>query len=95
MANKKSMAEKLADLIETNPTCRFHIDNDNWQITLPPEVIHNDEEEDENISEIAESGEYYWDTNWYSHSNQYGVGLAEAMVILLNRRGFNIKASAV
>lgn len=90
MSNKKSMAEKLADLIEANPTCKFEIDNDVWCIT-----DKDMETSEDDVKEIAESGEYYWITDWYSHSNQYGAGLAEAMVILLNRRGFNIKASAV
>lgn len=92
MADKKSMAEKLADLIEKNRTCKFNIDNDCWHITLPQKDI-DDEEEEPNI--LIDSADYDWGTEWYSGSNQYGAGLAEAMVILLNRRGFNIQASAV
>ena len=90
MGNKKSMAEKLADLIEANPNCKFEIDNDCWYIT------DKDRETSEvDVKEIAESGKYSWSTDWYSYSNLYGAGIAEAMVILLNRRRFNIKASAV
>jgi hypothetical protein len=81
----KSPAEKLADLIEGNPNCTFDIDNDAWYITTPesPE------------SQIADDSDYAWRTKWYDHSSNYGSGLAEALVILLNRRGFNIKAQSV
>jgi hypothetical protein len=85
--NKK--AEELADLIEANPNCRFDIDNDVWYITQP---AGDDNDEGK---ELAESGQYSWITEWYSHSSNYGAGLAEAMVILLNRRGFKIEALAV
>jgi hypothetical protein len=82
---KKTPAERLADFIEKNPECEFHIDNDGWYITTPisPE------------NQAADDSDYYWDTEWYSHSSNYGAGLAEAMVILLNRRGFKIEAHAV
>lgn len=90
MAKNKSMAEKLADLIEANPTCKFDIDNDCWYITE-----QGKENSEEDVKEIAESDEYSWNTDWYSYSNLYGAGLAEALVILLNRRGFDIEASAV
>lgn len=85
MGNKKSTAEKLADLIEANPECTFDIDNDGWYIITPasPE------------NQIADDSDYCWDTEWYSHSSNYGAGLAEALVILLNRRGFKIEAHAV
>lgn len=84
--NKK--AEKLADFIEANPHCKFEIDNDNWCILKPTEGEYEE-------NQIADDSAYAWETNWYSHSGNYGFGLAEAMVILLNRRGFNIEASAV
>lgn len=77
-------AVELADFIEANPEVKFEIDNDGWHIARK----FDDEP-------IADSDQYQWDTNWYSGSNCYGAGLAEAMVILLNKRGFNIEASAV
>lgn len=83
---KKSKAEELADFIEANPNCNFEIDNDCWYIT-------NDKEGDE--GQLANDSDFPMSTKWYSSGNLYGAGLAEAMVILLNRRGFNIKASAV
>ena len=95
--NKK--AEELADFIEANPSCKFDIDNDSWYIMKPIVGEKTDlqkefnEEYEEN--QIADDADYQWETNWYSGSNLYGAGLAEAMVILLNRRGFKIEASAV
>lgn len=89
MAKKKSPAEELADFIEANPECEFHIDNDDWYITTPETDAMGEGES------AAESEDYNWDTHWYSDSGNYGAGLAEAMVILLNRRGFKIKACAV
>ena len=80
--NKK--AEELADLIEANPNVDFLIDNDVWYVNRKPDG-----------KEIASSTNRYWSTDWYSGSNQYGAGLAEAMVVLLNRKGFDIDASAV
>jgi hypothetical protein len=85
MSTKKTPAEKLADFIEANPQCEFNIDNDGWYITTP----------DSNGNLVAESSDFEWDTEWYSYSSRYGSGLAEAMVILLNRRGFKIEAQAV
>jgi hypothetical protein len=82
---EKSKAEQLADLIEANPNCFFHIDNDDWYMT----------KEGDEWEELTESRKLEWRTNWYSHSSNYGAGIAEALVILLNRRGFNIKAEAV
>lgn len=82
---KKSPAEKLADFIEKNPKCEFHIDNDGWYITTP--------ENPEN--QAADDSDYNWQTEWYDSSDNYGAGLAEAMVILLNRRGFKINAHAL
>lgn len=75
-------AKKLADLIEKNPECIFEIDNDGWYMC------------DKDRNELGE-GLQEWDTDWYSHSSNYGAGIAEALVILLNRRGFKITASAV
>lgn len=84
---KKEIAEKLADLIEKNPKCNFHIDNDGWYITTAAS-----QRKDETI---ADSSEYDWDTEWYGGGNCYGAGLAEALVILLNRSGYKIQASSV
>lgn len=92
-------AEKLADFIEANPSCKFEIDNDSWFIIKPIKGEKTDlqkyfnEEYEEN--QIADDSDFEWETNWYSGSNLYGAGLAEALVILLNRRGFKIEASAV
>jgi hypothetical protein len=89
--NKK--AEQLADLIEKNPNCFFNIDNDVWY--MMDRAASMDDTEDNEPKEITESGEYDWSTDWYSHSSNYGAGIAEALIVLLNRRGFNIKAEAV
>lgn len=75
--------EKLADLIEAHPNCQFNIDNDYWDIT------------NKNGDLIASSNDYPTKVEWYSHGHHYGAALSEAMVVLLNRRGFNIQASAV
>lgn len=91
--SKKSMAEKLADIIEKNPNCFFSIDNDCWWMMDREPTIEDDENNES--KELAESGEFAWNTEWYGHSSNYGFGIAEALIILLNRRGFNIKASAV
>ena len=95
MANK-SKAEELADFIEKNPNCKFDIDNDCWYI-MGPKKEDNNQPDDEDFEEnqIADSNDFQWKTDWYSGSHLYGAGLAEAMVILLNRRGFKIEASAV
>lgn len=87
--NKKTPAERLADFIEANPECEFHIDNDDWYIT----TSQTDEKDDGEPA--AETSQFEWQTDWYSHSSNYGAGLAEAMIILLNRRGFKIEAHAV
>lgn len=97
MNNK--LAEKLADFIEKHPDCKFEIDNDVWYITEPikrektPIEIEMKQDYEEN--QIADSSDYGWSTQWYGHSSNYGAGLAEAMVIILNRRGFKIVATAV
>lgn len=93
-------AESLADFIEANKDCKFEIDNDGWYIrkakdpnkSYADDDIGGDRYEE---NQIADDSDYEWDTRWYGGSNCYGAGLAEALVILLNRRGFNIEASAV
>lgn len=82
---KTGEAEKLADFIEKHPECTFEIDNDGWYITTP--------ESPEN--QVADDSDYSWDTEWYGNSSHYGAGLAEALVVLLNRRGFKITAQSV
>lgn len=84
----ENQTKKLADLIEANPTCQFHIDNDSWEITIQKQG-------DEELTIIARSDDYSDRTNWYSYGNTYGSALSDAMVELLNRRGFQIEASAV
>ena len=78
-------AAKLADLIEKNKSAHFHIDNDLWA------MVKNNESE----VEITDSDELKWETDFYGSSSNYGAGIAEALIILLNRRGFNITAEAV
>jgi len=90
MAQNNLTAEKLADFIEANPNCKFEIDNDVWYISKSDEQSNGDDSD-----QLTTSNDYEWNTNWYSHSCNYGAGLAEALVILLNRRGFNIEAAAV
>lgn len=81
--DRNTAIEKLADLIEANPECTFEIDNDAWYMS------------DKKGKEITNSEHWEYSTDWYSHSNNYGAGIAEAMIRLLNRRGFNIKATSV
>lgn len=95
--NKK--AEELADFIEANPNCKFEIDNDGWFILQPisgdKTEVQKEFGEEYEENQIADDSDFEWETNWYSSSNLYGSGLAEAMVVLLNRRGFKIVAGAV
>jgi hypothetical protein len=77
------MKEKLAKLIEDNPGSSFEIDNDVWYMV------------DKNGNEIATSKDFGYQTDWYGHSSNYGWGVAEAFLHLLNKKGFNITVSAV
>lgn len=88
----KKEAQKLADLIEQNPSCKFDIDNDMWYMIVPSK---KENAEEDNSDEIADSNKFAWSTDWYGHSSNYGAGIAEALIILLNRRGFDIHANAV
>lgn len=88
MAKNKAV-KNLADIIEANPNCQFSIDNDCWQVHLPAGS------DDEDAKIIADSDDFSYSSDWYGHSSNYGTALAEAMIELLNRRGFNIKAEAV
>jgi hypothetical protein len=84
--------EKLADIIEKNPSCFFNIDNDGWYITDREPTIEDKENEP---TVIADSDNFRYDTEWYGHSSSYGFGITEALIVLLNRKGMNLKASAV
>lgn len=75
-------AEKLANLIEKNPECLFEIDNDVWYMTAKDK-------------EVTDSKNRGYSTDWYAHSSNYGAGIAEALIVLLNRRGFKIEARGV
>lgn len=85
------LAEKLADMIEANPNCQFDIDNDVWYMVKGD--AENTPDADDN--DLATSNDFAYSTDWYDHSSNYGAGIAEALIVLLNRRGFNIRASAV
>lgn len=86
-------AEKLADIIEKNPNCFFNIDNDSWYITDREQTLDDDENNEPKV--IASSEDFGYDTQWYGHSSNYGFGITEALLILLNRKGMSLKASAV
>ena len=73
--------KELADLIEANPKCIFVIDNDDWWIT------------DTSGDKIADSSDYE-SGEWYDGSGNYGCTLADAMMELLNRKGFNLTQTA-
>lgn len=95
----KRSAEELADFIEKNPNCIFEINNDSWFMRKAIEREKSDievefgEEYEEN--QIADYSDYSFETKWYGSGQNYGHAIAEALVILLNRRGFKIKAEAV
>lgn len=84
--DRETIIKKLADLIEANPECQLNIDNDYWDITLPGA---------EDADFLATSHDYSFQTQWYGHSSNYGFGLSEVLIELLNRKGFQITASAV
>lgn len=93
MKENQEVIKKLADVIETHPNAYIEIDNDVWYIyDGEPEC---DDETGEMKNQIASSSEYKARSNWYSCGNQYGHLVADALVELLNRKGFNLKASAV
>ena len=76
-------AEKLADLIEKNPGAHFDIDNDFWDM------------QDSSGKHVEDSTGLQWETDFYGNSSNYGAGITEALIVLLNRRGFNISAESV
>ena len=77
--------EQLADLIEVNPNCVIDIDNDVWYMR----------ESEGSDNDLTTSESFDFKSKWYGHSSNYGFGVADALVILLNRKGFNIKVQAV
>ena len=84
---------KLADVIESHPNAQIEIDNDVWWIyDGEPDF---DDETGYAKNEIASSKTFKACSNWYSYGNQYGHLVADALVELLNRKGYNIKASSV
>jgi hypothetical protein len=80
--DRNTAINKLADLIEANPDCTFEIDNDAWYMSAKGEEITN-----------SEHWEYV--SKWYGHSTSYGTAISEALIELLNRKGFGIEARAV
>lgn len=95
------LLNKLVKLIEDNPNCIIIIDNDSWEITKPNPKGYDEwdlnKQDDWNANEglIACSSEYLFKTKWYSHSENYGFGIAEALKIILNKKGFNLTIEAV
>ncbi len=95
MTDKKQAIQEIATIIQNNPNCEIRIDNDHWYI-LDTTALDKDGEEIEGREPVlADSDNYDFLSNWYSNSNYYGAGVADALVELLNRNGFNIKAEAV
>lgn len=92
---RQKCLEKLAAIIEASPTCNFEIDNDCWYITKPNPEYNGRMDGVEPVIELANSSTFDWESDWYNWSNNYGEGLAEVLVFMLNKRGFNITASAV
>ena len=86
MKENQEVIAKLADVIEAHPNAYIEIDNDVWYIYDETGEIEN---------QIASSGEYKAMSNWYSYGNQYGHLVADALVEILNRNGFNLRVSAV
>lgn len=89
-----SPKEKLAEILLNHPNAVIMIDNDCW------DIFDGEPEEDEETFElknkIADDTDFYYETDWYSGSNIYGAGVAEALLFALNKvAGLNIKASAV
>lgn len=82
--------EKLIQIIEQNPDCQFSIDNDCWYIYKHPSKCDGSD-----ADVLAKSSDFSWNTDWYSDSSNYGVGLAEVLLTMLNRRGFSLTANAV
>jgi hypothetical protein len=85
--------EELTKIIEDNPNCYIRIDNDSWDI-LSRELQEGDDENNE-PKILADSSHFEYATEWYGHSTNYGVGIAEALLTILNKKGFNIKVHCI
>lgn len=93
MTDNPEIIKKLADVIEAHPNAQIEIDNDVWWIyDGEPDF---DDETGYAKNKIASSENFSARSNWYSYGNQCGHLVADALVELLNRKGFHIKASAV
>ncbi len=92
---REQALRELAAIIEANPNCEFQIDNDCWYIVIPNPAYDGSNDDIEPTIEIASHSKYSWESEWYNWSNNYGEGLAEVLIFLLNKRGFNITAGAV
>lgn len=86
--------EKLVDIIEKHPEAYINIDNDCWYIWSQKPEYENGELCN-GAFEVAHSDDFQYDTRWYGASWCYGAGIAEALIAVLNRRGFNLFAEAV
>ena len=93
MRTKQELIEQLADILENNPNAFIEIDNDVWYIFDKPYT--ETEDGAEYGEEIAHSVQFKFESDWYSASNLYGFGVADALICLLNRKGFNFTAKAV
>lgn len=95
MTKQSQAIQEIATIIQNNPNCEIRIDNDYWDI-IDITAFDKDGDEIEGREPIlADSNRYNFNSNWYGNSNNYGAGVADALVELLNRNGFNIKAEAV
>lgn len=72
--------ETLANIIEQNPDAIFRIDNDCWS------MYENYVSDDDQYDPI----EYANDDQFNKLENCYGIALSRAMIVVLNRRGFNL-----
>lgn len=93
MKENQEVIKKLADVLEGHPKACIEIDNDAWWIYDGEPLF--DEESGEPTNQIASSRDFPAESNWFSDGNYYGHLVADALVELLNRKGFNFKASAV
>jgi hypothetical protein len=92
MTDNHETIKKLADIIEAHPDAQIEVDNDAWWIY---DGFPDFDETGYAENEIASSQQFKARSNWYGFGNQYGHLVVDALVELLNRKGFNIKASAV
>jgi len=76
-------AVQLADILEANPGAHIEIDNDGWDVLAG-----------ENGERITSSRELKWQTEWYDDSDIMDAGPAEALIVLLRRKGIDITAGS-